>query len=221
MFVSYFSLITVLSDDAIIWPHVWVSLQRKVTNCAPITTKVIVPRQQVIPTPPTSVRLLLDPKQFPTRCSVVPPSFSRLSPSQFPASAARLLLTSEDGRYAKRLIPADFALFPPQLFNILPWPLQRTKFLATQSWACSRNHAAYRLINTNVMVLNAILTKFLFWRDCLILRGWYRTERSEAVLVGFVKIAAIRFPSYCFHCRAMLCTANGFIKLALIALILI
>ena len=47
----------------------------------------IVPRQQVIPTPPTSVRLLLDPKQFPTRCSVVPPSFSRLSPSQFPAAA--------------------------------------------------------------------------------------------------------------------------------------
>ena len=72
----------------------------------------IVPRLQVIPTPPTSVRLL-DPKQFPTRCSVVPPSFSRLSPSQFPAAAARLLLTSEDGRYTKRLIPADFALFPP------------------------------------------------------------------------------------------------------------
>ena len=40
MFVSYFSLISVLSDDAIIWPHVWVSLQiRKVTNCASITTK--------------------------------------------------------------------------------------------------------------------------------------------------------------------------------------
>ena len=93
--------------------------QNMVTNCASITTKVIVPRQQVIPTPPTSVRLL-DPKQFPTRCSVVPPSFSRLSPSQFPAAAARLLLTSEDGRYAKRLIPADFALFPPQLFNLLP-----------------------------------------------------------------------------------------------------
>ena len=41
MFVSYFSLITVWSHDAIIWPHVWVSLQiRKVTNCASITTKV-------------------------------------------------------------------------------------------------------------------------------------------------------------------------------------
>ena len=173
-----------------------------VTKCAPITTKVIVPRQQVIPTPPTSVRLL-DPKQFPTRCSVVPPSFSRLSPSQFPASAARLLLTSEDGRYAKRLIPADFALFPPQLFNPLPWPLDRTNFLATQSWACSRNHAAYRLINTNVMVLNAILTEVLFWRDCLILRGWYWTERSEAVLVSFAKITGIQFPSHCYHCIAL------------------
>ena len=139
----------------------------------------------------------------------------------FPPLPARLLLTSEDGRYAKRLIPADFALFPPQLFNLLPWPLDRTKFLATQSWACSRNHAAYRLINTHVMVLNAILTEVLFWRDCLILRGWYWTERSEAVLVGFAKIAGIRFPSYCFHCSALHCTANGFIKLALIALILI
>ena len=147
------------------------------------------------------------------------PGFLRRS---FPPLPARLLLTSEQGRYAKRLIPADFALFPTQLFHwLFSLVPDKSKFLATHSWVCSRNHAVYRLINTHVMVLNEILTEFLFWRDCLILRGWYRTERSEAVLVGFVKIAGIRFPSYCFHCRAMHCTANGFIKLALIALILI
>ena len=202
MFVSYFSLITVLSHAAIIWPHVWVSIQnRMVSNCASITTKVDCSQTAGDPNPSHFRPPAAWPETVsdPVQCRP-----SELFTAFSVADSRRCLLTSEDGRYAKRLIPADFALFPPQLFNPLPWPLDRTNFLATQSWACSRNHAAYRLINTHVMVLNAILTEVLFWRDCLILRGWYWTERSEAVLVGFAKIAGIRFPSYCFHCSALI-----------------
>ena len=106
----------------------------------------IVPRQQVIPTPPTSSACCLTRNSFRPGAVSSLRAFHGFLRRSFPPLPARLLLTSEDGRYAKRLIPADFALFPPQLFNLLPWPLDRTKFLATQSWACSRNHAAYPLI---------------------------------------------------------------------------
>ena len=209
MFVSYFSLITVWSHDAIIWPHVWVSFQiRSDKLCLNHNKGGLLPDSrwsQPLPLPSACL----------TRNSFRPGAVSSLRAfhgflrRSFPPLPARLLLTSEQGRYAKRLIPADFALFPPQLSNLLHW---------------------FR-IDPNFWQLNPELAQEIMQRIDWLTRKWWSWmqfwqnsyfDATAWYWEADIELSAQKpFWSVSQKLLALHCTANGFIKLALIALILI